>query len=117
MGGIPHPLVSNRTLTDQVLAAIFDGYAVTIPGNIVANPGFVAVFGTIQTSAGLVLDPRYVGAWTGVQSAGQIIGMWGGPFASDRFGRKWIMWLTTVWLLLVCHHSLWTIRLADDRRR
>lgn len=53
-------------------AAIMDGFCITIPGSIVANKYFIAQFGTIIVNGKLTLDARYVGAFTGVQSAGQV---------------------------------------------
>ena len=68
-----------------------------VPGSIIANPGFVQTFGTIRNSAGaLVLNPQHVAAWGGIQSGGQICGMWTGPFISDRYGRKSVMYALTV---------------------
>jgi len=87
--------------TDRA-GAIFDGYAVTVPGSIIANPGFFAVFGTVVTHGKISHDPQPVGPWGGIQSGGQIIGMWGSPFISDRFGRKIVMGLLSFMLLLVC---------------
>ena len=61
----------------------------SVPGSIVANTWFIKQFCTIHTAKGqCVLDSRYVGAFTGIQSVGQILGMLGGPIISDRFGRK-----------------------------
>lgn len=86
-----------------VSAAIFDGFAVTIPGSIVANQGFIQIFGTERGPTGAQIIPaNQVGAWTGVQSAGQIIGMFSIPFISDRFGRKIGLYGVLVALLLVC---------------
>ena len=59
-----------------------------VPGSIVANTYFINQFCTVHSSKGCALDARYVGAFTGVQSIGQILGMLGGPIISDRFGRK-----------------------------
>jgi len=71
-------------------AAIMDGYLISskwlayshvsrlkrlVPGSIVANKHFVAQFCTVTESNGsCALDSVYVGAWTAVQSVGQIIG-------------------------------------------
>ena len=48
-----------------------------VPGSIVANPYFIDQFATICDANGqnCALDARYVGAFTAVQSIGQIIGM------------------------------------------
>jgi len=73
-------------------AAIMDGYLIssestssnhfsrvlltwTVPGSIVANKHFIAQFCTVTEANGsCALDSVYVGAWTAVQSVGQIIG-------------------------------------------
>jgi len=82
--------------------ATFDGYAVTIPGSIIANPGFVQAFGTATTGTGqLILDANHVGAWGGSQSGGQIVGMLVAPFVSDRFGRRLAMLILSVLLVIV----------------
>ena len=68
-----------------------------------ANPGFVNVFATEVSKAtgARIIAANHVGAWTGVQSAGQIIGMWSIPFISDRFGRKYGLYLILLSLTLV----------------
>lgn len=46
-----------------------------VPGSIVANKNFIAQFCTVTEGDGkCALDSVYVGAWTAVQSVGQIIG-------------------------------------------
>ncbi len=58
-------------------------------GNIIANKGFISVFGTEITSAGAQNIPAgIVAAWAGVQSVGQMIGMLGVTQLSDIWGRK-----------------------------
>ncbi len=57
----------------------------SVPGSIVANKSFIAQFGTERNAKGaLVLDPRYVGGFTAVQSIGQIIGMLSGGWVRSR---------------------------------
>jgi hypothetical protein len=47
----------------------------SVPGSIVANKYFIAQFCTVTEANGkCALDSVYVGAWTAVQSVGQIIG-------------------------------------------
>lgn len=47
----------------------------TVPGSIVANKYFIRQFCTVTEANGnCALDSVYVGAWTAVQSVGQIIG-------------------------------------------
>ncbi|KAJ9121876.1 hypothetical protein QFC24_004458 [Naganishia onofrii] len=84
------------------VAAIFDGYCVTVPGSIIVSQGFIAVFGTIGSKADgtLALSAQHVSAWGGVQSAGQIIGMISGPLTSDYLGRKFNMFLLTGLLII-----------------
>jgi MFS family permease len=91
---------------------MFDGYAISIPGSIIANPGFVEVFATLEIGGVPTLDPTYVGVWTGMTSAGQLIGMLGGPFACDRFGRRFGMVLLSVMLLIVSDPSIWRFGVA-----
>lgn len=48
---------------------------ISVPGSIVANKYFIAQFCTVTEANGnCALDSVYVGAWTAVQSVGQIIG-------------------------------------------
>lgn len=55
------------------------GGKLTVPGingNIIANPGFVAQFGTETNAAGnLILSASVLSAIGTIQSVGQIIGM------------------------------------------
>lgn len=72
-------------------AALMDGYLISsapilpcsrllgtdvglVPGSIVANKYFITQFCTVGTGGACALDSVYVGAWTAVQSVGQIIG-------------------------------------------
>ncbi|WVW80729.1 hypothetical protein I302_102715 [Kwoniella bestiolae CBS 10118] len=82
------------------LGALFDGFAIVIPGSIVANQGFINTFSTLNNAKGVpILDPKVVGAWGGIQSGGQIFAMWSGPFISDKLGRKANMYTVVVLVL------------------
>lgn len=92
-----HSLVSDLT---------YEGFAIGIPGNMSANANFIERFGTVVIDGQLQLDASHVGAWAGIQSGGQIVGMLTGGFTSDRFGRKANMYILVFMLLLVSpvHH-------------
>lgn len=64
-----------------------------IPGSISANTSFVQTFGTVELHGTKQLNAQYVAAWGGIQSAGQIVGEIVGGFTSDRFGRKFNMYV------------------------
>lgn len=68
-------------------------------GNIIANPGFVSVFGTTTDEEGNpALESSILSGWSAMMSIGQIIGMTSLPFFSDRYGRKIAMY--TYWFIL-----------------
>ncbi len=55
--------------------AMMDGYHNTIDGNIIANPGFISVFGTVYNAKGqLALNAQYVSMWGGIYSGCNIFG-------------------------------------------
>ncbi|KAL2802022.1 general substrate transporter [Aspergillus granulosus] len=94
-------------------SAATDGYQIGIIGNIVANKGFIAKFGTDRTPEGeVVLASSVLSTWAALGSLGQIIGMTSLPFLSDRFGRKPAMF--TYWFILAL--SIMTECLAEDWR-
>ncbi|KAI9148987.1 alfa-L-rhamnosidase [Paramyrothecium foliicola] len=76
-----------------------DGYQIGINGNIVANPGFVRQFATVEDADGnpFLASPILAG-WSSIMSVGQIVGMTTLPFISDRFGRKVAMF--SYWFVL-----------------
>ncbi|GFZ52068.1 hypothetical protein JCM24511_09840 [Saitozyma sp. JCM 24511] len=87
--------------TGVFMGAMFDGFSVTIPGSISANSSFVQRFGTVIAADGTkALNAQYVGAWGGIQSGGQIIGMVTGGFTSDMFGRKFNMLVLSLLLAI-----------------
>ncbi|KAH6715721.1 general substrate transporter [Leptodontidium sp. MPI-SDFR-AT-0119] len=76
-----------------------DGYQIGLIGNLIANPGFVRQFGNqIDASGKTVLSSSVISNWGLVGSISQIIGMLGLPFVTDRFGRKFSMYL--YWLFI-----------------
>jgi hypothetical protein len=55
--------------------ATLDGYHQTIPGNIIANQGFIDQFGTIRGMDGtLALDALHISAWGGLLTGSNIVG-------------------------------------------
>ncbi|GFZ51067.1 hypothetical protein JCM24511_08825 [Saitozyma sp. JCM 24511] len=98
--------------------ATLDGFHQTIPGNIIANPGFIQQFGTVVGANGqLALDALHVSAWGGVLSGGNIFGNILGGFTADLFGRKFNMFLMTLLLMLatICEMvaTEWRVWLAS----
>lgn len=81
----------------------FVGYGNTVIGSIVANRGFVQAFATVLEPAtgNMVLDARHISLWNSISFASQIVAQMISPFTADRFGRKFNMWLLTVFLTLV----------------
>ncbi|RSL46603.1 hypothetical protein CEP53_010268 [Fusarium sp. AF-6] len=85
--------------TAMTISAATDGYQIGLIGNIIANAGFIAQFGTQHTDdGGVVLASSVLSVWASLGSVGQIIGMVTLPFITDRFGRKISMYW--YWLLL-----------------
>ncbi|KAL4747009.1 hypothetical protein BDW72DRAFT_209932 [Aspergillus terricola var. indicus] len=80
-------------------SAATDGYQIGMIGNVVANAGFITKFGTDTDSNGKpALAASVMSTWAALGSVGQIIGMTGLPFLSDRYGRKTAMY--TYWFIL-----------------
>lgn len=71
--------------------------------NIVANAGFIKVFGTIvsPTTGAVSLNAQYLSYWTAIQSVAQIVFQFLSPFVIDRFGRKTAMWGLLIWMVIV----------------
>ncbi|KAL5334203.1 general substrate transporter [Aspergillus crustosus] len=94
-------------------SAATDGYQIGMIGNIVANAGFVAKFGTQTDAEGnIVLASSVMSTWASLASVGQIIGMTTLPFLSDRYGRKPAM--LGFWFILAL--SILTECVAEDWR-
>ncbi|ORY21515.1 general substrate transporter [Naematelia encephala] len=71
-------------------SAVSDGYALAMPGSIIANQGFINRFGRqIDPTTGAVsLSAHDVSVWGGTTSAGQICGMVLQAFIGDKLGRR-----------------------------
>ncbi|WRT68232.1 uncharacterized protein IL334_005208 [Kwoniella shivajii] len=83
------------------LGAMYDGFAVSVPGSIIAHPAFIKQFGSVISAAGVLeLDALHVSAWSACQNGGQIFGMLSGPSFSDWFGRKAAMWGLAILLII-----------------
>mgnify|MGYP002350316735 CR=1 FL=1 len=83
-------------------------------GNIIANAGFVAQFGTQHTDDGsVVLASSVLSVWNSLGSVGQIIGMVTLPFITDRFGRKismyWYWLLLAISVAIECVAKTWGV--------
>ncbi len=56
--------------------ACMEGFNLTIPGNIIANQGFIQQFGTVITSTGAIaLDPYHIAMWGGIQQGATVFAL------------------------------------------
>ena len=104
------------------LGGMYAGYCSNAVGNIVANPGqslidtfsphsnctltavpgFIQQFGTVTNAAGtLELAATHVSLWSGFQYVGQVTFQAISPFISDRFGRRFAMYVLNGLMLVV----------------
>ncbi|KAI8660344.1 MFS domain-containing protein [Fusarium keratoplasticum] len=100
--------------TAMTISAGTDGYQIGLIGNIIANAGFVAQFGTQHTDDGsVVLASSVLSVWNSLGSVGQIIGMVTLPFITDRFGRKismyWYWLLLAISVAIECVAKTWGV--------
>ena len=78
------------------------GYGLSIPGNIIANAGFIEVYGTELGPHGeKIVNATYVSLWGGTQFAVQILFQVLSPLTSDRYGVKWNLYIPTVAIVIV----------------
>jgi len=78
------------------------GYGLAIPGNIIANAGFIEVFGTkIGPHGEKIVDATHVSLWGGTQFAVQILFQLLSPLTSDRYGVKVNLYIPTAAILIV----------------
>ncbi|RSL71454.1 hypothetical protein CEP54_001311 [Fusarium duplospermum] len=100
--------------TAMTISAATDGYQIGLIGNIIANAGFIAQFGTQHTGdGGVVLASSVLSVWASLGSVGQIIGMVTLPFITDRFGRKismyWYWLLLAISVAIECFAKTWGV--------
>ncbi|WVW83082.1 hypothetical protein I302_105100 [Kwoniella bestiolae CBS 10118] len=88
-------------------AAATDGYQHQMSANIIANKGFVQEFSKGRGK----LDATWVSTFGGLYSAGQVIGQFFIPFASDFLGRKGSMYVfmgvLTISVIVESVSSVW----------
>jgi len=101
--------------------ALSDNYQLSIPGNVLALPGFVQTMGTPDPTAeyGYTIPTAHVSAWSGkciqtivcfslivagIQTAAQMVVLivcaWYPPH--DRFGRKPVLFSVQVFMSIAC---------------
>lgn len=89
------------------LGGMYAGYCSNAVGNIVANPGFIAQFGTVTNADGVLeLAATHVSLWSGFQYVGQVVFQAISPFISDRFGRRIAMYTLNGLMLIVSRVSV-----------
>ncbi|RSH82354.1 uncharacterized protein EHS24_007321 [Apiotrichum porosum] len=84
------------------LAAMYIGYTVSTPGNVVANQGFINQFGTVhnaQTGA-LELNASHISLWAGFSYVAQITTQILSPISGDRYGRRFNMYCFTMAMVI-----------------
>ena len=115
--------------------ALSDNFQLSVPGQILAMPGFVDTFGIPQPDGTKVLPPSRVSAWggkwllpchlpgrdsdqpsetdarlTGILTAGSFVTVLIGSFWAphDRFGRKPILYCVQVFMMAACLVEMFT---------
>lgn len=81
-----------------------DEIKLILPGNVIANVGFIRQVGFQNAEGEYYLNANYTALWGAMQSLGQLIGMVILNPISDRIGRK------------VTLYVLWTVLLAVSLR-
>lgn len=112
-------IVSRALALTNIFPFLFDryaGYANSVVGSIVANPGFVQYFATTTDPASgkPALNAQYVSLWGAIYSVSQILTQLVAPWSSDKFGRKLNMWLISLFIVVV---SLQTAFISCTCRR
>lgn len=79
--------------------AMFDGYAITVPGSVAANKSFINYLGE-EINGKKVLNAQWVSAWGGMSSGCQIIGMVCGSFSADKLGRRFNFCIVIVGVII-----------------
>ena len=102
------------------VGASFDCFALVVPNNIVANVGFIRDFGTVRDADGvaIAMDPNHLANWNLATGLGSIFGLFIAGILSDRFGRKFVLYVCTTILTVAIVLSVslkpgfagWTVR-------
>lgn len=71
-----------------------------MPQNLLANEGFILRMSTLSVDGVPTIDPTAITIWSVMYVLGSIFTMWFSPAISDRFGRKIILYLLTIALVL-----------------
>jgi len=82
-------------------SAVNDGYQMQLPGGIIVNPSFVEVFATTTDASGApALSSDAISAWGGCLAAANLLGVYVGPFGTERIGHKLCMYIFSVLMLV-----------------
>ncbi|KAF2021571.1 general substrate transporter [Aaosphaeria arxii CBS 175.79] len=85
------------------VAGLYAGYANAVIGSIVANQGFINQYGTVKNpkTGKIALSATHIALWGAIYFVTAISIQTIGPMTADRFGRKFNMWLITLFITLV----------------
>jgi MFS family permease len=85
----------------------YAGYANSVIGSIIANPGFIKFFGTTKdpVTGQTALDPLHVSIWSAIYSVSCIAIQLVAPWTADKYGRKFNMWFITLFITGVSSSS------------
>lgn len=84
------------------VGAISDGYQFNMPGNIIANTGFIRQFGAPNASGKYALNSTHVSLWGGTYTIAYIVSLIAGTWPSDKFGRKAMLLVIQVLFAAAC---------------
>ena len=84
------------------IGAPFDCFAIIVPNNIVANAGFICDFGRNYNAEGvpIAMAPKDLSNWNLATSLGAILGLAIAGILDDRFGRKVVLYVYTIMLII-----------------
>ncbi|RXK38057.1 hypothetical protein M231_04616 [Tremella mesenterica] len=80
-------------------AALNDGFQNQLPGNIIANSGFIHTMANTVVDGSPAISSNVISLWGGIGAVAQTIGQAVGATSSDYIGRKGAMWMFAILFL------------------
>lgn len=78
----------------MIFTLILTSFESQAGGIVISISMFRKHFGVIQPDGSYVLEAQWQSAISGVPLAAQIIGQWTGSWLADRFGKKWVIYIS-----------------------